>query len=174
MNLLVSGGQQTLLLLYSVLFGVLCAALYQVFALIDIVLGKGVLITFVLDMLYWAVLTLATFSFFMAYTQGSIRVFVLISQGAGAALYFFTAGKLMERLFGWLWRMFRKFFGPVYKFICIYIEKWVKFCKKIAKIAVAPLQRYKALVYTVFTKTIPAKGNKIDEKAKKRKKTRHS
>lgn len=93
MGITLSG--QSALLLTAALLGFVLGAVYDVFRVIRVFTRSGRIAVFVFDIIYWLICAAATFAFLLIQNDGKIRALIIVSELAGAALYYYTIGKIV-------------------------------------------------------------------------------
>lgn len=137
---------QTLLFLEACLLGFLLGGVYDLFRILRLAVPHGKILVFIEDVVYFCVLTLASFIFVMTENNGLLRGFLLFGELLGAILYFFTLSfLLMKAAKGIIWAvygLFRLFYRllirPIGRFGCWilkklkgFLGKWRVFFKKL-------------------------------------------
>lgn len=82
--------EQTMLFLKACLVGFCLGAVYDGFRIMRIGVSLGKTAVFIEDMLFWLICSAVTVMFIMSANSGTVRGFVLVGEGLGAAVYFFT------------------------------------------------------------------------------------
>ncbi len=116
-------GQQLTLLGLALLLGAAGGVLYDIFKILRLIGLNGRFFCFVEDLLFFAVMTVAVFSFQLNQTDGKIRIFVLLSVAGGFALYrltlerpvFFIIQKLYCFVASIIGFLYRKIAFPVFR-----------------------------------------------------------
>lgn len=93
----ISIAHQTTVFLYSALFGVACALLYDVFRAIRRKIRHTNLLVMLEDIIYWILAASALFVFVYNVNFGELRAFLFIGAIFGAFLYSVTIGSVMMR-----------------------------------------------------------------------------
>jgi spore cortex biosynthesis protein YabQ len=88
---------QSGLLLTACLLGFVLGAVYDIFRIARVVVRSGCLIVIVQDILFWLLCATVTFVFLLIQNNGRVRVLVIVSEGIGAALYYYTIGVFVLR-----------------------------------------------------------------------------
>lgn len=139
------------------------------------------------DVLFWGIGALATFSFFLATDGGQIRLFLLLGEGIGFILYYFSIGTLVigaaKRIIGAIRKVvgfiYRLFFRPIIRIIvkiCKFLYQNYKklsiYMQKRAKISNTHLQYTRQLLYNEKTRkprNQRRKGRSANESSKRTK-----
>ena len=79
--------------LVTILYGVICAIVYDMLRIIRRVLPHGIVAVSVEDILYWMLMSVCTFVMLIKINDGGIRFYFLIGALLGAVLYSFTISK---------------------------------------------------------------------------------
>lgn len=114
---------QTIYFLYSLLFGVILSALYDVVVVIRMLSNNRALKLILLDVLYMSLCAVLTVLFAMPFNKGEVRYFVLFGEMIGFIVYRLTLGGLSKKIY-----------SIIIRFISVVIEKSLKisgfFCIK--------------------------------------------
>ena len=84
---------QVIVFLTSILFGVVMGFVFDFFKVAALIVGKGELKVFFIDLLYFIFCAFISFLYMMVVSSGEIRVFYIAGQFAGWFLYHFTLGR---------------------------------------------------------------------------------
>lgn len=95
MGITLSG--QSALLITAALLGFVLGAVYDFFRVIRVFTKSGRVAVFIWDIIYWLICAAATFAFLLIENDGKIRALVIICELCGAALYYYTIGKIVIR-----------------------------------------------------------------------------
>lgn len=123
------------------LLGVLLGALYDGFRILRLAFPNGKVLIFFEDILYFFVVTVASFSFVLLYSGGVLRAFMLFGELLGAILYFFTVSLVVMKAAGWIIRivkcvlrfLYRLFIRPFVRFFGWILQKGKKWCRNTGK-----------------------------------------
>lgn len=142
--------------LLSLMLGAAFCLVYDTVRALELKARMSAPAIFLVDVLYFIVISLFEFCFFLVRTNGEIRGFVFVGQLAG----FLAARKTLSRIYGFLllaifglikWikkQMFRLIFAP----ICRFFNKIGRFSlqvhKKYSLFVKKCLKNHKGLVYT--------------------------
>ncbi len=85
---------QILTFLYAIVFGLLAGGLYELFRILRAFTGGGTVRVLVEDVLYWLILSFAMYAFFLLFTEGAVRGYILLGAAAGFFVYLSTVGRL--------------------------------------------------------------------------------
>ena len=83
---------QSGLLITAALLGFVLGAVYDVFRVFRIVTRCGHVAVFVMDIIYWLICSAATFAFILLQNDGKLRTLIIVSEIAGALLYYYSIG----------------------------------------------------------------------------------
>lgn len=176
---------QTMVFLYSCLLGVGLGVCYDVFRILRVAFPLGTVVTFVEDIIYFAIAAVATFTFLLYFTQGQLRVYVLLGELLGFIVYYFTIGFVVIKISKTIVSGIRFVLRGVYQiflspFVRLFRFVGKKFCKLFvnignkAKNAAARqkfnLKKKKVLLYNLNNHhSQKTKGVKRNGKGKKKK-----
>lgn len=121
-------GNQATTFLFSVILGLGLSFLYDIFKIIRRVKKPKAITVFILDVLYFLIITVIFFCFFLLRTNGELRGFCFVGAAIGFALFSLTFSKVLLLLV-----------KPISK-IC-------KFFKNISNFALKPLAKLQKIVY---------------------------
>ena len=123
-------------LLYSVILGVGSAVLYDVFRSVNKIFRPKTFVVFLLDLLYWFLLTFVFFTFFMVFTNGQVRMFAFFGAMSGFLFSFLFFSKISMFLFCEFFLLLRFVFTKTAAFFVSFgklIHKNIKKFKKTLK-----------------------------------------
>lgn len=124
LQLTVSAPFQFRVFCYSLALGFWLGLFYEVFRILRAVFPWwGALVIALQDVLYWSVCGVATFLFFIQFTNGEVRAYALIGEGLGAALYLLTLGRLIRSLTQGILSLASRFLHFLYKIFCAPVIK---------------------------------------------------
>jgi spore cortex biosynthesis protein YabQ len=86
---------QSGLLITAALLGFVLGAVYDVFRVFRVATRCGRFAVFILDIIYWLICASATFAFILLQNEGKLRILVILSEIAGALLYYYTIGTIV-------------------------------------------------------------------------------
>ena len=96
----------------SVVLGFILNLVFDFFKIIELVLGKGELKTFIVDVVYFIFCAFISFLYMMVVSAGEIRIFYIAGEMAGWLLSHFTVGRyiffIWTKLAMYLWRKLTK------------------------------------------------------------------
>ncbi len=127
----ISVSQQTITFLQSTLLGIGLGVLYDLFRILRLIIPSGKIISFVEDIIYFLLCGVISFAFLLAVNNGIVRGYLLIGEFLGAALYYFTLGKLIYRVADKLILFFKKFLSLFYR---IFLSPFVRIFRFILRI----------------------------------------
>ena len=118
--MIVTLSEQTLIFLYSCLFGVLLSCYFDLFRVIRLICGNRKTVTLVCDLLFFFSGTVFVYLFFVRFCSGQIRVYVLIGELLGFLICHFSVGALFMRFAVFIVRRILRFlpkpFLAIYRF----------------------------------------------------------
>lgn len=127
MELLVPVGFEFETFLYALLLGFVLGLVYEVFRILRMVLPWGSVLVAIQDILYWIGAGAVTFLFFMRFTSGMIRGYVLLGEGLGLLLYFLTLGRLIHALTAAIIDLVARFLRLLYRLFIVPVRKFFGF-----------------------------------------------
>lgn len=95
MGITVSG--QLSLLICAVLIGFALGAVYDIFRMLRVITRCGRAAVFFFDIVYWLICAAVTFAFLLLQNDGKLRTLAIVSEVAGAVLYYYTVGVIVIR-----------------------------------------------------------------------------
>ena len=98
---------QTVYFLFSLLFGVILSALYDVVVVLRIIGLNKLWQTITLDVLYMFLCAVLTVLFAMPFNKGEVRYFVLFGEIIGFFVYRYTLGGLSVKIYSEIIRFIR-------------------------------------------------------------------
>lgn len=117
---------QTVYFLFSILFGIILSAVYDVVRVIRF-MGFTKLWQIVLsDVLYFFVCAVLTFLFSLPFNNGSVRYFVIFGEAVGFILYRFTLGEVMAKVYCFIIRVIRRIFKKSLEILIFFSNKLLK------------------------------------------------
>lgn len=78
--------------------GLSLGVIYDIFGIVRCVCGKIRAAVFAVDFVYCIIAAVGTYLLFLGTTSGVVRLYLLLSEITGAAVYFATAGRLAGRV----------------------------------------------------------------------------
>ncbi|MFA6730574.1 MAG: spore cortex biosynthesis protein YabQ [Eubacteriales bacterium] len=85
------------LIFASLLIGVVCGAVYDVFRILRVFTPKNAFLVFAEDLIYCLFVAAALMILFYNYTEGRIRFWAFAGVAGGFSAYYFTVGTLTRR-----------------------------------------------------------------------------
>jgi hypothetical protein len=137
-------GIEATALLWSIILGVGSAVLYDAVRAVNKVFKPNTFLVFVLDVLYWLILTFVFFCFFMVFTNGQVRMFAIFGAVSGFLLGFLCFFKIPLVLFSKFFTALRFVFYKIKAFFACFgrgIEKIAKKIKKTLKKALLKIKK---------------------------------
>ena len=142
---------QTVTFLLAILLGFALGLLYDVFRILRLAVKSGFIITLVEDILYLIAVALASYSLALIRSEGFLRAYILVGEGLGAILYFFSLSVVIMGISALLIQMiqtvFRWIFTPVLRLLGFLGTFFEKISKKIWFFIKKLLKSIKHLVY---------------------------
>lgn len=103
------------LLLLSLGVGFALGLLYDLFRTVRLIFfERSAAAVVIFDILYFAVFGLLSFIFILALNKGEVRLYIILAELAGAAVYYFSFGAAAIRLTDAFLRLLRRVCGSVY------------------------------------------------------------
>ncbi len=161
--------EQTKGFLLSLGFGFLMGIFYDLFRIVRISISKGKKIILVFDLLYCVFLGFCSYIFFLVVNEGDIRAFLLLGEGIGFAIYYFSLGVVVftasEKIVDTTKKIMLKVFQVVFFPFCWtlkklktllgrIVKKWHKKGKKIKNKSKFHLKLHKHLLYNQGVKMV--------------------
>lgn len=106
----------------SLILGALLGIVFEVFRTVRSLFGGGTVAVFIQDVVFWIISSFVVYIFFLIFTKGTVRYFVLIGAFLGFTVYMKTIGKFTAFLF-------RQIFRPI-KFA---VQQLIKLAKLLSK-----------------------------------------
>ncbi len=126
MEITVAG--QTWMFLLSIALGALLGACYDVFRILRIAVPHRAGVVLAEDILFSVICAAATFLFLVSVDSGRIRVFALIGELVGFALYYCTVGALVIGISKWIIHAVRWLFALLWRIFAAPVLRFIKFC----------------------------------------------
>lgn len=153
---------QTVYFLYSILFGVILSALYDVVRVLRLS-GFTKLWQIVLtDIMYFVFCALLTFLFSLPFNKGSVRYFVIFGEAVGFILYRYTLGEVMTSVYRFLIRLIHKIFEKSLKIVMFFSNKLLKANKFV-------VYNVSVIIHKVQNIVFKRKGNDNNERKRVKK-----
>lgn len=117
---------QTVYFLFSLLFGAVLSAIYDVIRILRFAgINKPVHII-VTDILYFVFCALLTFLYALPFNNGGVRYFVLFGEAVGFVVYRFTVGEVNSRIYKLIIAFFSKIIEKTLKYTRVFLNKLLK------------------------------------------------
>lgn len=124
--------------------GILFGALFDAFRIIRLSFKNPKSLIFVEDVLYFTVITLASFIFIVIENSGSLRAFLMIGEILGGIFYFFTISipimksanfiiRMINGVLVFLYKITLRPFVKLFRYIVAKSERFILKCKCNAK-----------------------------------------
>lgn len=117
---------QTIYFLYSLLFGVMLSALYDVVVVIRMLNKERTLWLVLLDVIYMSLCAVLTVLFALPFNKGAVRYFVLFGEIIGFIVYRFTLGGLSERFYSFIIRIINAIIKKSLQISRVFLHKVLK------------------------------------------------
>ena len=117
---------QTIYFLYSLLFGVILSALYDVVVVIRMLSNNRALKLILLDVLYMSLCAVLTVLFAMPFNKGEVRYFVLFGEMIGFIVYRLTLGGLSKKIYSIIIRVISVIIEKSLKISGFFLHKLLK------------------------------------------------
>ncbi len=158
---------QTKGFLFSLGFGFIMGAIYDVFRLVRISISRGRKTQIIFDVTYFILLAFLTFIFFITINEGEIRIYLLLGEAIGFAVYCLSLGtivfafgeKWIEKIQSFLFLLFSPLKKMLIKIRCFLVKR-TQSGKKPENKSKIHLKLNKHLLYNLSVKKQkPAKKN---------------
>lgn len=148
----ISNTSQAISFLYSVVLGIFFAIIYDFFRSLRKCKQHTILSVFIQDILYFLILSVITFLFFLALTNGQIRGYILIGILLGFLLFVLTLSKYYIIVLSFLLKLFFKLLNLISKGFYIIIGKMDRFITDFFKNTLKCLKKgLKKLICLLYT-----------------------
>ncbi len=117
---------QTVYFLYSLLFGVILSALYDVVRVLRFCGFTKLWQIILTDILYFFVCAILTVIFSLPFNKGEVRYFVIFGEAIGFIVYRFTVGELTATVYCFLIRVFKKIVEKSLQILRFFSNKLLK------------------------------------------------
>lgn len=107
------------------LVGSLSSFLFDTLRALDFFKKTGVVVCFLKDLVYWIIITLTVFLICLKYTDGEIRLYMMLGIFAGACLYFNTVSKYVLKILYFLFNILKKTFYSILLYPMIFVLKLI-------------------------------------------------
>ena len=129
--MLKDGNGDLLTLLFAAILGVCLCVLYDVFRILRKAIKTNLIVTFIEDLLYFALAAYFTFLLLYVRTKGEMRWFVLLGEGAGFILCRCTLSRAIMAVSGFIIGIFVKANRSLHKWIVHPIAKGINACENL-------------------------------------------
>ena len=138
--------QELLLFLYSIGFGLVFGAIYDVFRAIRQMFPHKFLLVFVEDCVFFIIYAIALMCFAVMFARSQVRFYYSIGNIAGFALYHFTIGKAVMHIICRIVLVFRSVFAFCGRCVLKIVQK-IKLCfVENAEIVRIDKEKYKSVL----------------------------
>ena len=114
--------------------GFLLGFVYDIVRFIRLLVSKGKTVLFVADFLFVILCTLLSYLMILAVNNGNIRIYLILAEITGAAVYFCTAGVVVLLIFRKISEFIRRIFRIVFSPFTFLFKKIVYVVKKMNEI----------------------------------------
>lgn len=104
---------QHYLFLTSILAGVVCGVVYDLFRILRAFAFKNKIIVFIEDVIYCLFVSVVFMVLFYNYSEGQIRFFAFAGVIGGFSAYYFTIGRLTYKILEWIKSTIRRLVSKV-------------------------------------------------------------
>lgn len=164
---------QTYDFLIAMLLGAALGVVYDMFKILRLVGIRSKLAVFIEDLIFFAICTIAMFSYYMQFTDGKFRIFAFVAAVLGFVIYFKTFEKVTFFIVKKVYGFCVKIFGFLYKKIVRPPLKWLKnlLVKSINRVKIFVKRIVIKKIFNFFKKLLPKKPKMLynKEKSKRRK-----
>jgi len=150
---------QLLGIVAAIILGTVLCVLYDIFRSHRKIFKAGILLASVEDILFWLISAVFTFTYFLIFTNGEIRGYLLLCEFLGFILCRKTLSSFFYRLFGFIFKMLKIVFRKTEEILSILADKTFIFLKKILKILKKALNCLKKLLKSVRLMLYTKKNN---------------
>lgn len=119
----ISISEQALEFLLSCLLGAVLGVLYDAFRILRAAIPHGRILTLLEDILFWALSAVITFFFLLLFSEGQVRLYILLGELLGFIVYYFTVGSLVIGASKWIIRQVKRFLRFLYR---LFIRPFVR------------------------------------------------
>ena len=102
--------EQTTAFFGAMLLGAAGALLYGVFSAIRLLNARGRILSLLLDLFFFLFMSVITFLFFLAATDGRARAYLYLGELFGGTLTWLTVGRIWKKILNQLLQWLRRFF----------------------------------------------------------------
>lgn len=147
---------QILNFLYSIILGVMFDLFYDVFKAFRLTIKCSDFFIFIQDIIYFMIVSIVSFCFFLVFTCGEIRFYILTGLVIGFFVSRFSLSRIFVPILRWIItaiiivrRYSRRFFRAIHNFFDVILKKVQKNLKKTLKSAKKLLKKAEGLLYTI-------------------------
>lgn len=138
--------------LYSIILGMIFAAFYDIFRALRIVKKPTALSVLFQDILYFFTISILTFIFLLAITNGEIRGYILFGEIVGFLIFLALISRFFIKILIFILNLFLRLYKCFFKGFYFVFEKidgiFMKFLKNSFKCLKKGLKKVKGLLYT--------------------------
>ncbi len=156
--------EEALTFLMSVCLGGVFCFLYDIVRALHKTTVNGFFEVLVLDLVFWAVLTLGTFSFLVLRCLGRVRLYVIIGELCGFTAVRLTLSKIIVNVFSAVFSLTVSLFGRFFDCLLKVTVGFEKKFKKNVQSSKKLLQHYTVLLYNQLKLRLKPKTLIINDK----------
>ena len=112
---------------YACILGGGIGVIYDLFRILRIAIKPGTVSAFIEDIIFFVMLAVCTFFFLLKFTEGQVRFYVILGEGLGFLLYYFTIGSLIYKIAEIIISIIKKIvtaiFKPIFRFSSYFATK---------------------------------------------------
>lgn len=156
--------QQNILFLQAIVLGAFIGLFYDIFRMFRIAFKCNKVIVCIQDIVFWIIISVASFLFMLIFNAGIIRGYLLMAELIGAILYHLTIGMLLMKISNFIIDKIKKILRFFYN----------HFIKPIGTKIIMPLFKFIKRKFIEKRKKLSIKKEKTPQKNKKQKKLKEN
>lgn len=122
---------QTAYFLWSIVFGMALAALYDLLRAVRMLIKARRTAVIITDILFFTLCGVLTSLFALPFNKGSVRAFIIFGEAAGFLSYRLTAGSIMGKFYSRAAVILRRFVQKIHKIIQVFFDLLLKMTSSI-------------------------------------------
>ena len=122
---------QTAYFLWSIVFGMALAALYDLLRAVRMLTKARRTAVILTDILFFTLCGVLTSLFALPFNKGSVRAFIIFGESAGFLSYRLTAGSIMGKFYSRAAVILRRFVQKIHKIIQVFFDLLLKMTSSI-------------------------------------------
>ena len=122
---------QTAYFLWSIVFGMALAALYDLLRAVRMLTKARRTAVILTDILFFTLCGVLTSLFALPFNKGSVRAFIIFGEAAGFLSYRLTAGSIMGKFYSRAAVILRRFVQKIHKIIQVFFDLLLKMTSSI-------------------------------------------